>query len=101
MNADGAAGRQLRGAADAGRAGRFTDIDGAAQPYLSDDEVRFLTIRKGSLDEAERLEIESHVTHTHTGSCFRSPGPRSCRRYRSSRYGHHEKASTGRATPKV
>src|SRR2546426_5749881 len=31
------------------------------RPYLTDKEVRYLTIPKGSLDEAERLEIESHV----------------------------------------
>ena len=43
----------------------YVDIDGAEQPYLAEDEVRFLSIRKGSLDESERLEIESHVTHTY------------------------------------
>ena len=59
----------------------YTDIDGAPRPYLRDDEVRFLTIRKGSLDEAERLEIESHVA-TPTASCSRSRGPGSWRKSR-------------------
>ncbi|MFQ5703950.1 MAG: HD domain-containing phosphohydrolase [Gemmatimonadales bacterium] len=43
----------------------YLDLDGQEQPYLAEDEVRFLSIRKGSLDDAERLEIESHVTHTY------------------------------------
>ena len=28
------------------------------------EEVQMLSIRKGSLDEEERLQIESHVLHT-------------------------------------
>ncbi|MGZ4813280.1 MAG: HD domain-containing phosphohydrolase [Terriglobales bacterium] len=42
----------------------FLDFDGAEHPLLSNDEVRLLSIRKGSLDEQERLQIESHVKHT-------------------------------------
>jgi len=42
----------------------YEDLGGKKQSYLNPDEVRFLTIRKGSLDERERLEIESHVSHT-------------------------------------
>ena len=42
----------------------YLDLAGEAQPLLTDREVRFLTIRKGSLDEDERKQIESHVTHT-------------------------------------
>ncbi|MEO8140582.1 MAG: HD domain-containing phosphohydrolase [Gemmatimonadota bacterium] len=42
----------------------FLDIDGQPQPYLAAVEVKHLSIRKGSLDERERLEIESHVSHT-------------------------------------
>src|SRR3972149_6939732 len=37
----------------------YQDLDGQNLPYLTDDEVRFLSIRKGSLDDHERLEIES------------------------------------------
>src|SRR6266705_245452 len=43
----------------------YDDIAGKRRPYLTDDEVRYLSIPKGSLDETERLEIESHVTHTY------------------------------------
>ena len=42
----------------------FIDARGIERPYLSPDEVRLLSIPKGSLDAAERLQIESHVIHT-------------------------------------
>jgi HD-GYP domain-containing protein (c-di-GMP phosphodiesterase class II) len=42
----------------------FTDSDGKVIRFLEDDEYMKLKIKKGSLDEKERLEIESHVTHT-------------------------------------
>lgn len=38
--------------------------DGTVKPLLTGDEVRLLSIPKGSLDDAERREIESHVVHT-------------------------------------
>lgn len=38
--------------------------DGGVLPWLTADEVRFLSIRKGTLDDAERVEIERHVNHT-------------------------------------
>jgi HD-GYP domain-containing protein (c-di-GMP phosphodiesterase class II) len=42
----------------------FRDPRGIEHNLLSPDEVRFLSIPKGSLDPAERLQIESHVIHT-------------------------------------
>ena len=42
----------------------YVDIEGQSQPLLTTEEVRFLTIRKGSLDDDEREQINSHVTHT-------------------------------------
>ena len=42
----------------------FLDFDGKDEALLNPDEVRLLSIRKGSLDESERLQIESHVVHT-------------------------------------
>ncbi len=42
----------------------FTDAKGGAHPYLSEDEVTMLSIPRGSLDEDERRQIESHVTYT-------------------------------------
>jgi HD-GYP domain-containing protein (c-di-GMP phosphodiesterase class II) len=42
----------------------YGDIDGNLQPFISPGELAALSIRKGSLSERERREIESHVTHT-------------------------------------
>jgi response regulator RpfG family c-di-GMP phosphodiesterase len=43
----------------------FADPQGVERPYLSSDEVRLLSIPKGSLDADERHQIESHVVHTY------------------------------------
>jgi HD-GYP domain-containing protein (c-di-GMP phosphodiesterase class II) len=43
----------------------FLDLDGSEHPLLTDDEVRLLSIRQGSLDDAERRQIESHVVHSY------------------------------------
>jgi HD-GYP domain-containing protein (c-di-GMP phosphodiesterase class II) len=42
----------------------FADIEGNRQPFLTPNELGSLSIRRGSLSEKERREIESHVTHT-------------------------------------
>ena len=42
----------------------YIDTKGIEHPYIKPDEVRLLSIPKGSLDAAERLQIESHVIHT-------------------------------------
>ena len=42
----------------------YVDMSGQEHPMLDPQEFRFLSIRKGTLDEQERLEIESHVTHS-------------------------------------
>ena len=77
---------------------RFVDIDGHPQPYLTDDEVRYLTIRKGSLDETERLEIESHVTHTYR-FLLQIPWTRELSQIPTIAYAHHEKLD-GRGYPR-
>ncbi len=53
----------------AGGLGRLEQLsctrwDGQVAAILEADDLARLRIRKGSLSEAERLEIESHVTHT-------------------------------------
>jgi HD-GYP domain-containing protein (c-di-GMP phosphodiesterase class II) len=68
----------------------YEDLDGRKQPYLTGDEVRFLSIRKGSLDESERLEIESHVTHTYR-FLLQIPWTKELQSIPSIAYGHHEK----------
>jgi HD-GYP domain-containing protein (c-di-GMP phosphodiesterase class II) len=68
----------------------FSDIEGKPQPFLTPNEALALQIRRGSLSEKERREIESHVTHTFqflsqipwTGEFSRVP---------EIAYAHHEK----------
>src|SRR6185503_8163557 len=43
---------------------QYKDLFGESRPLLTPEEVRLLSIRQGSLDEAERLQIEAHVVHT-------------------------------------
>ncbi|HWP83853.1 MAG TPA: HD domain-containing phosphohydrolase [Terriglobia bacterium] len=43
---------------------RFEDWDGQSRPLLTEEESALLSIPKGSLDEKERVQIESHVVHT-------------------------------------
>ncbi len=69
---------------------KYEDLGGVEQPYLTDDEVRFLTIRKGSLDPGERLEIESHVTHTYH-FLRQIPWTKELQSVPVIAYGHHEK----------
>jgi HD-GYP domain-containing protein (c-di-GMP phosphodiesterase class II) len=57
---------------------------------LNEEEVRYLTIPKGSLDESERLEIESHVTHTYR-FLQQIPWTRELQHVPIIAYGHHEK----------
>ncbi|HYL86921.1 MAG TPA: HD domain-containing phosphohydrolase [Candidatus Angelobacter sp.] len=42
----------------------YRDPRGTERPYLSSEEVRLLSIPRGSLDAEERRQIESHVTHS-------------------------------------
>jgi HD-GYP domain-containing protein (c-di-GMP phosphodiesterase class II) len=42
----------------------YCDARGTERPYLSAEEVRFLSIPRGSLDADERHQIESHVMHS-------------------------------------
>lgn len=68
----------------------YQTVDGDSVPFLSGDEVRFLSIRKGSLDERERQEIESHVTHTF-GFLRKIPWTRELSQVPGIAHGHHEK----------
>ncbi len=43
---------------------QYTDAAGERRGLLNEEEVRLLSIPKGSLDESERRQIESHVVHT-------------------------------------
>ena len=78
---------------------RYIDFDGVERPLLRDEELRFLMIRKGNLDDRERREIESHVTHT-----FRFleqiPWTRELKGIPTIAYAHHEKLN-GRGYPRA
>jgi HD-GYP domain-containing protein (c-di-GMP phosphodiesterase class II) len=43
----------------------YLDVDGVTRPYITANELEALSIKRGSLSEQERIEIESHVTHTY------------------------------------
>ncbi|MGH9521340.1 MAG: HD domain-containing phosphohydrolase [Terriglobales bacterium] len=75
----------------------FLDFDGQDQSLLNPDEVRLLSIRKGSLDESERLQIESHVVHTFN-FLQQIPWTTEIRNIPEIARSHHEKL-TGRGYP--
>ncbi len=75
----------------------FIDFEGHERPLLEDHELQFLMIRKGNLDDEERREIESHVTHTYR-FLEQIPWTRELRRIPQIAYGHHEKLN-GRGYP--
>ncbi len=72
---------------------------GQARPFLTENEVLKLSVRKGSLTESERKEIESHVTHTFR-FLSQIPWTRSLKHVPEIAYGHHEKL-TGRGYPRA
>ncbi len=71
---------------------------GVRKPFLAGNEVLKLSVRKGSLTEDERHEIESHVTHTYR-FLSQIPWTRTLKRVPQLAYGHHEKLS-GRGYPR-
>ena len=62
----------------------------AEGPYLSGDEIEVLSIRRGSLSEAERRKIEEHVTETWK-FLQALPWTSELRRVPELAYAHHEK----------
>jgi HD-GYP domain-containing protein (c-di-GMP phosphodiesterase class II) len=57
---------------------------------LTPDEIQMLSIRQGSLDEEERLQIESHVLHT-VSFLQQIPWTNELRNVPEIARGHHEK----------
>jgi HD-GYP domain-containing protein (c-di-GMP phosphodiesterase class II) len=76
----------------------YLDLRGEVRPLLTPFELSCLSIPRGSLSEAERKEIEGHVSHTFR---FLSeiPWTRTLRRVPEIAYGHHEKLD-GRGYPR-
>ena len=76
----------------------FADIRGDRRLLVDPEEARILSIRKGNLDAAERLEIESHVTHTFN-FLQKIPWTRDLSAVADIAYAHHEKLN-GRGYPR-
>jgi HD-GYP domain-containing protein (c-di-GMP phosphodiesterase class II) len=76
----------------------FRGPDDRPMPYVTDDELRYLRIPKGSLDETERREIESHVEQTYR-FLVQIPWTGELRNVAQIAYGHHEKLN-GRGYPR-
>ncbi len=68
----------------------YTDIGGNIKPLLTEDEKVKLKIKRGSLDDEERKEIESHVTHTYL-FLKTIPWTREMKNVPEIAYCHHEK----------
>jgi HD-GYP domain-containing protein (c-di-GMP phosphodiesterase class II) len=68
----------------------YEDMEGKQRPILSQEEVQMLSIRKGSLDEEERLQIEAHVLHT-VSFLQQIPWTNELRNIPEIARGHHEK----------
>ena len=68
----------------------FRDFEDQQVPYVTPDELHFLSIPKGSLDADERLQIESHVTHTYN-FLTQIPWTSNLAQVADIAHGHHEK----------
>lgn len=76
----------------------YVDIRGDKRLLVDPEEARILSIRKGNLDPAERVEIESHVTHTFN-FLMKIPWTRDLSQVAEIAYAHHEKLN-GRGYPR-
>jgi HD-GYP domain-containing protein (c-di-GMP phosphodiesterase class II) len=68
----------------------FTEADGTEIPYLTANELHYLCIERGSLDESERKQIESHVLHSYD-FLVNIPWTEDLGRVAEIVRGHHEK----------
>ena len=68
----------------------FVAPDGAQRPYITPDELHYLRIKRGSLDESERKQIESHVQHSYD-FLLEIPWTDELSRIAEIVRGHHEK----------
>ena len=76
----------------------FRGPDDRPTPYVTEEELRYLRIPKGSLNDEERLEIESHVEQTYR-FLVQIPWTGDLRSVAEIAYGHHEKLN-GRGYPR-
>ena len=71
-------------------AATFRDFADAQAPYVTPEELHFLSIPKGSLDRDERRQIESHVTNTYN-FLKQIPWTTNLAHVADIAHGHHEK----------
>ncbi len=69
---------------------RTVDLGGQAVPLLSTDEVKNLSVSRGTLTDEERYTINGHMVHT-ARMLDALPFPRNLRRVPEYASGHHEK----------
>lgn len=77
---------------------QYTALNGDSVIYLHSDEVAALTVKRGSLTEGERKEIESHVTHSYD-FLKRIPWTKAMSCIPDIAYAHHEKLN-GKGYPR-
>lgn len=68
----------------------FRGRDGETVPFLTDEELHFLRIPHGTLDDRERREIESHVENSYQ-FLLQIPWTDDLKNVPTYAYGHHEK----------
>ena len=68
----------------------FRGTEGETLPYLTSEELHYLRIPRGTLDERERHEIESHVENTYQ-FLLQIPWTDDLKNVPTIAYGHHEK----------
>ncbi len=64
--------------------------EGDTVPFLKENELMSLSIRRGNLDQKERMEIESHVSHTYR-FLIQIPWTSDLAHVPDIAHGHHEK----------
>src|SRR5207302_6768692 len=68
----------------------FTGVDGKAAPYLTPEELCYLQISRGSLDQRERAEVEAHASNT-ARFLSKIPWTSDLQNLVLYAFGHHEK----------
>jgi HD-GYP domain-containing protein (c-di-GMP phosphodiesterase class II) len=68
----------------------FERADGTSAPYLTEDELHFLELPKGTLDASERAEVESHVEESYRFLAS-IPWTDDLKNLAGYAYAHHEK----------
>jgi HD-GYP domain-containing protein (c-di-GMP phosphodiesterase class II) len=78
-------------------AATYSDANGDQKSFITEDELHFLSIRRGSLDSDERAQIESHVSHSYD-FLLNIPWTEDLQGIANIVRGHHEKLN-GRGYP--